>query len=133
MKNEVYSKITRSELIKFVKELLSHFQTRSKELKELKERYVMLLKLHETTLMDMENIEAENRYFKQLTDKWSKKPLSEDHIALQEFIVTALIKSKLLLRFISSEGTREKELALLKSLVNPILLFHLVLIVLRKV
>jgi len=33
-------------------------------LKELKERYGSLLKLHEKTLMDMENFEAENRYFK---------------------------------------------------------------------
>ena len=58
--NEVYSKLTRSELIESVEELLIHFRTRSKKLKELKERYVSLLILHETTLMDMENIEAEN-------------------------------------------------------------------------
>jgi hypothetical protein len=45
--NDIYSKITRSELIKSVKKLLSHFQTRSKEFKELKERFVSLLKLHE--------------------------------------------------------------------------------------
>jgi len=66
------------------KELLSHFQTRSKELKE---RYVSLLKIYEKTILEMENIEDENRYFKQLTDKSSKKPLSEKDIALQDFIV----------------------------------------------
>ena len=33
--NELYSNLTRSELIDFVKELLSHYQTRSKELKSV--------------------------------------------------------------------------------------------------
>jgi len=42
----------------------------------------------------MENIENENRYFKQMTYKWSKKPLSEKAIALQEFIVTGIDGSK---------------------------------------
>jgi hypothetical protein len=57
--DKVYSKLTRSELIDYVKELLSHFETKSKELKELKGRYVYLLKLHATTILDMKNIEAE--------------------------------------------------------------------------
>ena len=92
--NEVYSKLIRYELIEYVKELLSNFQTRSKELKELKERYVSLLKLHEKTCFKMENIEDENIYFKQMTDKWSKKPLSEKDIALQEFFVTGIDRSK---------------------------------------
>ena len=92
--NEVYSKLTRSELIDSVKVLLSHFETRSKELKELKGRYLDLLKIHQTTILDMENIEAENRYFKQMTDKWSKKPLSEQDIAFQGFILTGIDKRK---------------------------------------
>jgi len=33
--NELYSNLTRSELIDFVKVLLSHYQTRSKELKSV--------------------------------------------------------------------------------------------------
>lgn len=35
----------------------------------MKERYVKLLREHERTLLDMENIESENRYFKQMTNK----------------------------------------------------------------
>jgi len=92
--NEVYSKLTTYELIESVKELLSHFQTRSKELKELKEIYVSLLKLHERTCLEMVNIQDENIYFKPMTDKWSKKPLSEKYIALQEFIVSGIDRSK---------------------------------------
>jgi hypothetical protein len=33
-------------------------------------------------------------YFKQLTDKWSKKPLNEKDISLQEFTVTDIDRSK---------------------------------------
>lgn len=91
--NKVYSKLTRPELIDFVKELISHYQTKSKELKSLLERYIKLLREHERTLLDMENIEDENKYFKQLTDKWSKKPLSEQHTSLQEFTLTGIARS----------------------------------------
>jgi len=44
------AKIPRTKLIESLKELLNHFETRSKELKELKERYVALLKLYESTV-----------------------------------------------------------------------------------
>jgi len=42
--NEVYSKIPREELIESLKELLTHFEYRINELKDLKERYVVLMK-----------------------------------------------------------------------------------------
>ena len=53
-----------------------------------------MLKLYEKTALEMENIEDKNRYFKQMTDKWSKKPLSEKDIPLQEFIVIGIDRSK---------------------------------------
>jgi len=42
--NEVYSKILREELIESIKELLTHFELRTNELKDLKEKYVNLMK-----------------------------------------------------------------------------------------
>jgi len=51
--NEVYSKIPREELIKSLKELLTHFELRTNELKDLKEKYVGLLKQQESTLLDL--------------------------------------------------------------------------------
>ena len=47
--NEVYSKIPRVELIKSLKELFTHFEHRTNELKDLKEKYVDLLKRQEKT------------------------------------------------------------------------------------
>jgi len=52
--NEVYSNITITVLIESLKELLTHFENRSNELKYLKEKYVSLLKQHEKTLLDLE-------------------------------------------------------------------------------
>jgi len=80
------------ELIDYVKELISRYQKKSKQLRNLKERYVNLLNEYERTDLEMENLENENRYFKTLTDKWPIKPLSEQDIALQEFIVTGIDK-----------------------------------------
>jgi len=42
--NEVYSKIPREELIESFEELLTHFELRTNELKDLKEKYVDLMK-----------------------------------------------------------------------------------------
>jgi len=42
--NEVYSKIPREELIESLKELLTHFELRTNELRDLKEKYVDLMK-----------------------------------------------------------------------------------------
>ena len=51
--NEVYSKIPREELIESFKELLTHFELRTNELKNLKEKYVDLMKQQKSTLLDM--------------------------------------------------------------------------------
>jgi len=48
--NEVYSKISKDELVESLKELLTHFQHITNELKDLKEKYVDLLKQQEKTI-----------------------------------------------------------------------------------
>jgi hypothetical protein len=55
----VYSKIPKSELIESLKELLSHFEYISNELKDLKEKFVDLLKQQEKTLLDLKESEKE--------------------------------------------------------------------------
>jgi len=45
--SEVYSKIPSEELIESLKELLTHFELRTNELKDLKEKYVDLMKQQE--------------------------------------------------------------------------------------
>ena len=47
IETEVYSKLTRSELIDSLKELLCHYENQSTELRRVKQRYIKLLKLHE--------------------------------------------------------------------------------------
>ena len=51
--NEVYSKIPKEELVESLKELLTHFELRTNELKYLKEKYVDLMKQQESTLLDL--------------------------------------------------------------------------------
>jgi len=51
--NEVYSKIPKEELIESLKELVIHFELRTNELKDLKEKYVDLMKQQESTLLDL--------------------------------------------------------------------------------
>jgi len=51
--NEVYSKIPGEELIESLKEILTHFEIRTNELKDLKEKYVDLMKQQELTLLDL--------------------------------------------------------------------------------
>ena len=55
--NEVYSKIPKEELVESLKELLTHFELRTNELKYLKEKYVDLMKQQESTLWDLEAYE----------------------------------------------------------------------------
>jgi len=49
----------------------------------LKERYVRLIREHERTHLEMNDLEEENRYFKKMMDKWFNKPLSKQNIAVQ--------------------------------------------------
>jgi len=95
--NEVYYKIPREELIESLKKVLTHFELRTNELKDLKEKYVDLMKQQESTLLDMKASEEGLRGFdficktyednlkflcKKLQEKCNGKPLSNHEISL---------------------------------------------------
>jgi len=61
--NEVYYKIPREELIESLKELLTHFELRTNELKDFKEKYVDLMEQQESTLLDLKASEEGLRGF----------------------------------------------------------------------
>ena len=83
--NEVYSKIPREELIESLKELLTHFELRTNELKDLKDKYVDLMKQQESTLLDLKASEEE---------KCDGKPLSKHEISLEDSIMSGIDRSK---------------------------------------
>jgi len=85
---EVYSKLTRSELVDSIKELLSLYENQSSELKKVKQRYIKLVKLHDSTKNEMEVLQYKYNNLKIVTEKGVNKPLSEHDAALQEFINT---------------------------------------------
>jgi len=71
--NEVYSKIPREELIESFKELLTHFELRTNKLKDLKEKYVVLLKQQESTLLDLKAYEEGLRGFDFICKTYEEK------------------------------------------------------------
>jgi len=102
-------KISREELIESLKELLTHFELRTNELKYLKEKYVDLMKQQESTLLDLKAFEEGLRGFdficktyeeklkylcQKLHEKCDGKPLSKHEIALEDFIISGIDKSK---------------------------------------
>jgi len=91
---EVDSKLTRSELIDSLKELLGRYENQSSELRRVKQRYIKLLKLQESTKMEMDVLQQENNDLKTMTKKGDNKPLSEQDAALQEFITTGIDRTK---------------------------------------
>jgi len=94
--NEVYAKIPKEELVESLKELLTHFEIRTNELIDLKEKYIVLIKQHESTLLDLKASEEELKYLVQkLQEKCSGKTLSEHEIALEDFIISGIDRSKL--------------------------------------
>jgi len=103
--NEVYSKIPREELIESLKELLTHFELRTNEFKDLKEKYVDLMKQQESTILDLKAYEEGLRGFdficktykeklkflcQKLQEKCNGKPLRNHEIALADFIMTGI-------------------------------------------
>jgi len=107
--NEVYSKIPREELVESLKELLTHFELRTNELKDLKEKYVDLMKQQESTLLDLKASEEGLRGFdficktyeeklkflcQKLQEKCNGKSLSKHEIALEDFIISGIDRSK---------------------------------------
>jgi len=85
---DVYSKLTRSELIDSLKELLGHYENQSSELRRVKQRYIKLLKLHDSTKNEMDVLQYEYNNLKIVTEKGDNKPLFEHDAAFQEFITT---------------------------------------------
>ena len=90
--NEVYPKIPKEELIESLKELLTHFEVRTNKLIDLKEKYIVLIKQQESTLLDLKASEEGLREFdficrtyeeklkylvQKLQEKCSGKTLSE--------------------------------------------------------
>jgi len=107
--NEVHSKIPREELIESLKEFLTHFEHKTNELNDLKEKYVDLMKQQETTLFDLKASEEGLRGFdficriyedklkflcQKLQEKCEGKPLSKHEISLEDFIISGINISK---------------------------------------
>ena len=85
---EVYSKLSISELIDSIKEHLGHYENQSSELRKVKQRYIKLVKLHDSTKNELEVLQYEYNNLKIVTEKGVNKPMSEHDAALQEFITT---------------------------------------------
>jgi len=107
--NDVSSKIPIEELIESLKELLTHYELRTNELTDLKEKYVDLMKQQELTLLDLKASEEGLRGFnficktyeeklkflcQKLQEKCNGKPLSNHEIALEDFIMFDIDKSR---------------------------------------
>ena len=107
--NEVYSKILREELIESLKELLIHFEHITNELKDLKDKYVDLMKQQEKSLLDLKVSEEGLRGFdficrtyedklkylcQKLQEECEGKSLSKQVIALEYFIISGIDRSK---------------------------------------
>jgi len=116
--NEMYSKIPREELIESLKELLTHFELRTNELKDLKEKYVDLMKQQESTLLDLKASKEGLRGFdficktyeeklkflcQKLQEKCNEKSLSKHEIVLEDFIISGIDRSKVCICDISYE------------------------------
>jgi len=91
---EVYSKLTRSELVDSIKELLSLYENQSSELKKVKQRYIKLVKLHDSTKNEMRILQYEYNNLKIVTEKGVNKSMSEHDAALQEFINIGIDRTK---------------------------------------
>ena len=107
--NEVYAKIPKEELVESLEELFTHFEIRINELIDLKEKYIVLIKQQESFLLDLKASEEGLRGFdficrtyeeklkylvQKLQEKCSGKTLSEHEIALEDFIISGIDKSK---------------------------------------
>jgi len=53
-KTQVYSKLTRRELVESIKELFNLHENQSSELKKQKQRYIKLVKLHDSTKNELD-------------------------------------------------------------------------------
>ena len=135
--SEVYSKIPKEELFESLKELLTNFELRTNELRDLKEKYVGLLKQQESTLLDLKASEEGLSGFdficktyeeklkflcQKLQEKCNGKSLSKHEIDLEDFIISGIDRSKVASMIYSIYKTMVKGLNFQKiNLMKPIL------------
>jgi len=92
--SEVYSKLTISELIDSIKELLGHYENQSFELRKVQQHYIKLVKLHDSTKNELDVLQYKYNNLKIVTEKGVNKPMLEHDDALQEFITTGIDRTK---------------------------------------
>jgi len=63
-------------------------------LKKVKQRYIKLVKLHDSTKNELDVLQYEYNNLKIVTEKGVNKPMSEHDAALQEFITTGIDRTK---------------------------------------
>ena len=85
---QVYSKLTRRELVESIKELLNLHENQSSELKKYKQRYIKLAKLHDSTKNELEILQYKYNNLEIVIEKGVNKPMCEHDAALHEFINT---------------------------------------------
>jgi len=100
---------TGEELIESLNELLTHFELKTNELRDLEEKYVDLMKQQESTLLDLKASEEGLRGFdficktddeklkflcQKLQEKCNGKPLRNHEIALEDFIMSGIDRSR---------------------------------------
>jgi len=71
---EVYSTLIRSKLIDSLKELLGHYENQSSELRKVKQRYIKLLRLHDSTKNELDVLQYEYNNLKIMTEKGDNIP-----------------------------------------------------------
>jgi len=91
---QVYSKLTRRELVESIKELLNLHENQSSELMKYKQRYIKLAKLHDSTKNELEILQYKYNNLEIVIEKGVNKPMSEHDAALHEFINTGIDRSK---------------------------------------
>jgi len=105
---QVYSKLIRSELVDSIKELLSLYENQSSALKKVKQQYIKLVKLHDSTKNEMEVLQYEYNNLKIVIEKGVSKPMSEHDAALQEFINTGIDRTKVTFMIYSINQNNKK-------------------------
>jgi len=77
-----------------LKELLGHYENQSSELRKVKQRYIKLLRLHDSTKNELDVLQYEYNNLKIVTEKGDNKPMSEHDASLQEFIIIGINRTK---------------------------------------
>jgi len=91
---QVYSKLTRPELVESIKELLNLYENQSSELKKVKQQYGKLLRLRDSLQNELDILQYKYNNLEIVIEKGVNKPMSEHDAALQEFINTGIDRTK---------------------------------------